>query len=202
MIEDYLVFDEEQHVFYLDKYRIPSVSQIMRHAGIQPDVSFLPKEFLERGSFVHWITELVDQGIMDWNLIPVEMVPFVSAYEMFSDNNKIEVFESEKIVFNADMIYAGILDRVWTINGTRQLSDIKTGTYTKWHKVQLTAYNLTQQEENISSLYLTKEGNYQLKTYPENYPNKGVWEAAVKLYWYSRERDHRAIKKIIGDICK
>jgi hypothetical protein len=98
-------------------------------------------------------------------------------------------------------LYAGILDRIYEINGERILVDIKTSTYTKWHKAQLTAYNLCLGKDicdRVASLYLASDGTYKFKTYSEQDPYWREWQSACLLYWYKRERDQRMIRKILN----
>ena len=196
-------FDESTHSFMIDKYYIPSVSGILRHSGICPPMDFIPKMYASRGSFIHEITEMVDQGICDYSTIPPDWLGFVSAYERFTEDHKPEVIESEKQVFNSELLYAGILDRVFLIDGCRVVLDIKTGKYTKWHKAQLTAYNLAYFDkliDGVASLYLSADGKYDLKNYDELYPYQQEWESACYLYWYKRERDQKMIRKILDEL--
>jgi hypothetical protein len=97
-------FDEESHTFMIDKYVIPSVSKILAHSGICPPMDFVPQHYANRGSFVHAITEMVDQGICDYSTIPAEWLGYVSAYELFVEEMKPEIIESEKQVFNEELL--------------------------------------------------------------------------------------------------
>lgn len=195
-------FDEETHSFMIDKYYIPSVSGILRHSGICPPMDFIPAGCADRGSFVHAVTELVDQGICDYSTIPAEWMGYVSAYELFVEEMKPVVIESEKQVFNEELLYAGILDRIYEINGERVLTDIKTSTYTKWHKAQLTAYNLPLGQDicKVASLYLCADGTYKFKQYNEEFPYWREFQSACYLYWYKRERDQKMIRKILEEL--
>lgn len=201
-----IIFDAIPHKYYFEGFVIPSVSELMQNAKISGDYSFMHPKYRERGTYVHKASEMMDLGQFDIKTAPDEYYPFVYAYSKFLEENEVEVHVSEELLFNPKLIYCGTQDRIVTVNGVKYLCDIKTGYYQKWHKVQLTSYNLAMLDSGaikeplpIANLYLDKNGNYTFKTYSEELPYVEVLRAAVTIYWYKRERDCSSIKKLVAN---
>jgi len=193
-----ILFTEEGHEYTLEGIHVPSVSELM--SPILSDFEIDPK-YAERGTAVHNLTELWDNGLYFPELADDELAPYMLAYEDFHDTYDVEVIEMEEIVFNPRLMYAGRLDRLWMIDGAEHLTDIKTGGKYKQHLFQNCAYQmaLPVRTRILSNLYLNPF-NFRLHEWKQEeqvYGYKMV-EALSMVYWDNHRRDRKALEKIIA----
>jgi len=196
-----LYFVEEDHKYYYDGILIPSVTQVLKHSGYI-DYSFVSEKYMNRGTAVHAITELVDQGINDYSLIAPEIVPFVSAYELFIAEMKPVYTDTESIVLGQidSMLYAGTVDRVILENGAKRILDIKTGFFAKWHPMQIVAYMIAEGLNDGLDLYLLNSGEYKIRPITEVDKYKKLFTSALYKFWYDHKREWNKISKEIVSV--
>lgn len=122
-----LRFDPDTHTYWLGDAKVPSVTTILKPLT---DLSAIPRDVLQyaadRGTAVHYGTELYDTDQLDWDSLTDELVPYIEAWAEF---RAITGFRPELIearVFHPGLFYAGTLDRTGIINGERAILDIKT----------------------------------------------------------------------------
>lgn len=192
-------FREEDHTYWFWDVRVPSVSEILKYCHFKDDNDFIKQEYLDRGTIIHAITEYIDSGGIGYDIVPPKYSAFVSAYQMFLDENNVEVLESETLLFNYDYLFAGTEDRYINIDGKLTTLDIKLGYYQTWHKIQLAFYAMTRGAKNISNLYLTKEGEYKIKNYPMGTLFNYV-SSCSEVYWFRRQRDYKKLKKYVNEV--
>lgn len=192
-----LDFVEETHTYYLFGIEIPSVSQILKFAGYQKGIDFIDPIYASRGSFVHYISEMIDQdGQADYSIIPPEWVPFVTAYEWFKADTNYEIEKSEYKVFSPEHLYCGTADREYT--GAVQ-GDIKTGYYQAWHELQLAGYmNATGCTKGLD-IYLTKDGTFKVREVKDIDLATKRFLMAADGYWFGRKRDRARLIKLIKE---
>ncbi len=193
-----ILFTKEGHEYTLEGIHIPSVSELM--SPILSDFEIDPK-YAEKGTAVHNLTELWDNGLYFPELADDELVTYMLAYEDFHDTYDVEVIEMEEIVFNPTLLYAGRLDRLWKIRGISHITDLKTGGKYKQHLFQGCGYKMasTRDVECISNLYLNPF-SFKLHTWTEEeeeYGNKMI-EALSMIYWDNHRRGRKALDKIIA----
>jgi hypothetical protein len=147
-------FDEETHCFRVDGRVIPSVTGILRAAGIghsdTTESGFTISEEVmeiarERGSNVHLACEYLDRGGVDCDWDDGEEPdwwPYALAYEQFKEDTGFVPDLIEHRVYCAEHDYCGILDRAGWIENERVVLDLKSGGggLKPWHPVQLAAY--------------------------------------------------------------
>lgn len=176
-------FDPETHTFTRDDgSRVLSVTQILQKAKIC-DYSAVPQEHrdrgMRRGTTVHWLTQLDDQGALDYRTIPKAMRPFRKAYRTWMQRSGFHCLLIEHQFIADD--FAGIVDRAGTFpattmfsNGSNAVLDIKTGTQIQdWVRYQLCAYSVGL-EPRIQlakfmrriALLLKADGTYSIKEFP------------------------------------
>lgn len=171
-----LTYNDATHT-YTDEagQRVPSVSQILQHAGCYSP-KFIKAEVLARGTAVHEYCEA-----WDWNDGPMPAYPdeykgYILAWVKFCE---VEKWKAERIEGLVDVTvpmtdgrklrYGGRYDRIGKIKGVATLLDIKTssnGACPKWHKYQLTAYNRNVKLPT-AGVYLMPDGNYKLRQHEE-----------------------------------
>lgn len=193
--ESPMFFDEETHTYYIYGIKVPSVNEILEFAGYQNN-QFIDPIYASRGSFVHSITEWIDEGEgIDYSIIPPEWIPFVCAYEMFKADTDYTIVRSEYKLFNEEHLYCGTADREY--EGQIQ-GDIKTGYYQGWHEIQLAAYMMESGCTTGVDVYLTKEGNYKVRQGKDMDFAKKRFISAVDGYWFHRKRDYARLRKLLG----
>lgn len=187
-----LTFDEETHTYRLDGRVIPSVTQILKSAGVIDD-SFYNEEGRVRGTAVHLATQYLDEGDLEWESLDPEIIPYVKAYQKFKEESGFIPELIEKKVFKradssrASVIdYAGTLDRAGKFSPdfmpqSRQdffssdycLIDLKTGAAPQWAGAQLAGYAITLLPQMVRRfvLLLKKNGKYKLQEFknPDDY---------------------------------
>jgi len=194
-MSDLVEFQEDGHEYTLFGIHIPSVSELL--APISSDFSIPPK-YAERGTMVHAATEVFDDGVDDLTVFDDSIVPYLIAYGEFRDEHDIEVIDTETILFNSNLLYAGREDRYWIVDGNKHITDIKTGRKYKNHIVQLAAYLMASNSEVdcVSNLYLNpfSQKLHVYKGSEIEYGKKMV-EALSLVYWDNHRRDQKRIKE-------
>jgi hypothetical protein len=193
---DLIFFDGEKHEYFILGVRVPSVSEILEFAGYQNN-SFIDPIYACRGSFIHYISEMIDKdGTIDYGIIPPEWVPFVTAYEWFKADTDYKIVKSEYMMFNEEHLYCGTADREF--EGSIQ-GDIKTGYYQGWHEVQLAAYMEESKLEKGIDVYLTKDGTYKVREAKDIPFARKRFLSAVDGYWFHRKRDYKRLRKLLSE---
>ena len=191
-----LNYDDENHEYFILADRaihIPSVSEILR--PVMSDFE-IPSFYAERGTKVHEATELYDDGKYLPELVDPMVIPYLVGYDNFHQEHDVEYEETEMMVFNEDLFYAGRLDRIWKVDGEYFLTDIKTGGKYRWHPLQLVGYDLACKGGlNLSSLYL-QEFEYKWHEWGDVTEAISLFLALVKIYWFQHPADLKRLKKI------
>jgi hypothetical protein len=207
-----LLYNDSRHEYLImvgpgKAIHVPGVSELIRSSGVIPQTDYrLNPVYLARGTFIHAATELIDEGNIDIeDHTPEEWIPFVKAYRKFLSEHEVEIVQSEILVANDSLFYAGRLDRILTVDGKRYLCDYKTGLKYRWHIVQLSAYQLCTGEENLASLFLRDDGTYLLHEWTEEEAahGRGIVDSMAQCYWFAHPRDHKLLQQIkTNDFCK
>lgn len=160
-------FDAREHIYRLDDEVLPSVTQVLKHAGLI-DYSKIPQDVLRlashRGRWVHHALQLIDDGLPVVGM-PEEYQPWVDAYMRFRADTGFEVLLNEHRSYHSRWKYAGTMDRTGIIAGRRVLIDFKTGLYLPAHQYQLAAYAGLLREPRMYErgiLQLRGDGTYKL----------------------------------------
>ena len=200
-----LLYNETKHEYLImagpkKAVHIPGVSELISYTGIIPPTDFkLHPKYRARGTFVHAMTERMDAGELNIEEeTPREWLPFVSAYKRFLEEHEVELIETELLVANDSLFYAGRLDRIWKVDGKRFLTDIKTGHKYRWHIVQLASYQLCTKEDYLSSLFLRDDGTYLWHEWKDNeaVEGRGLVNAMASCYWFAHPSDFRLLQKL------
>ena len=142
-----LLFSDESHTYSWRGIVIPSVTQVLVSAGFIP-ISCMDEEAAERGSVVHRICQLDDEGSLERYHVHKDATPFLEAYRRFKKDVGLECLEIEQPKFSRRHRYAGTPDRdghTPPSKGKRKktnvIIDIKTSAAIQgWHRYQLAAY--------------------------------------------------------------
>lgn len=171
------IFDAAKH-----EYRnslgtlVPSVTQILAKDGLC-DFSFVEEEIrvraMERGTSVHWLLQLEDEGALNYRQVPVRLRPYRKAYLAWKERSGF-VPELIEYQFISHYGYAGTIDRFGVLaNGTWAVVDFKTGEIPNWVRYQLSAYAMRCHKVPAVArtirrigLALRANGTYSVKEFP------------------------------------
>ena len=190
-------YKDSDHSYSVEGTSVPSMTQLMEYTGVIKKSDWeIPEKYAIRGTEIHAMTELVDLGLFDPFLCSDSAYPFIMQYERFLEENEVEILESETIVFNDKLFYAGRKDRLCLLNGKRTLLDIKSGAKARWHVVQLAGYAQGDCEQLVD-LYL-QPFDYKIHIWKDSEREEAeqVLEAMSKCYYFSHPRDYKKLLKI------
>lgn len=136
-----LVFDEKAHKYTLRGREIPSVTRLLKDAGLIDDRWF-SADGAKRGSYAHAALEFYDSGDLDESQLDPRLIPYLTAWRKFREQYQPEMLAIEERVFNEAYWYAGTLDRRVMMQGSEAILDIKTGVPMKHHGVQIALYRM------------------------------------------------------------
>lgn len=129
MSREEIVFDAENHRYYVNGEEKPGVTSILKSTGLSPDFSLVDPETLAwkatLGKEVHKVIELIlKDNLGDYD--PV-LEPYVQAAKLFIQTMNIRPIESELPVYSKSMDCCGTLDLLATYNdGQTGVFDFKT----------------------------------------------------------------------------
>jgi len=194
-----LVFQEDEHLYFLDGRPVPSVTQILAEAGLV-NWEFVSEWARERGSTVHKAIHLELTCGLDWSSIPESFHPYVSAELQAIEDLDVEVIASEVRVFSRTYGYAGTLDRIVRFRKANYLAlwDTKTGPTVPAYALQTAAYTEAVHEmalpilngERIKKRFamrLKPDGSYSLEPFTDRSDITNFY-AACRLVNWKRER--------------
>lgn len=166
-----LTLDPETHIYRVDGRKMPSVTQIIKSAGLI-NSDWFNEAATWRGSVVHKCCELHCKGTLDPATVDPAAQGYLDAWVAFKKNLGVVVTAVEKFRYAPTFNFCGTPDRIGYLgNGTPCVIDIKTGPAQKWHALQLAAY-----EEFVSNsrevgyrrygVQLKPDGRYVMTEYP------------------------------------
>jgi len=172
-----VLFDAAKHEYRTAKgVQVPSVTQVLARAGIC-DFSFVEEEIrirsMARGTSVHWLLQLEDEGCLNYRQVPVGLRPYRKAYLEWKGRSGF-IPHLIEYQFISHYGYAGTVDRFGClVNGTWAVVDFKTGEIPDWVRYQLTAYAMRMHHIPAVArairriaLALRADGTYSVKEFP------------------------------------
>ena len=185
-------FREEDHSYWLDGRRLESVTEILERSGIS-DYRWSNEEAMERGTFVHTASEMIDRGALDWESLDPVLVPYCTAYQRFMEDFQPEIILSELPLYHPQHLFAGKMDRVVIMNAGTVLIDLKTGVPNRSTAIQLSAYRELVKANGYAtptkcfSLHLRDDGAYRLNEIEDHRRNFNVFLAALTVVRWRKE---------------
>ena len=186
-----LEFTAENHIYRLEGVVIPSVTQIIKDAGLV-NFDFISDELLaakaDLGNKVHRATELNDNGILDYEDLHPKLRGYLDSWIKFRKDFDFIPSEIEMIYYHPLYRYAGRVDRI----GDLTLVDIKSGTVQKTHSLQTAGYAelfnykkpKREQIKRRLAVYLTPE-NYKVIEHKES-SDRNIFLAALTIANYHK----------------
>lgn len=182
-----LVFQEEGHIYTLGDLVLPSVTTVLKEAGLY-NFNFGGGEYhMDLGKHVHSATEYLDNRELNEDTLDDTIKPYIEAYKKFKAEAGFKVRLNEQRLHHDTWLYAGTVDREGDICGTAALVDIKTGGEQLVTAVQLASYRMLLDNKGHEcrrafSLHLKNNGTYTLKEAKDYMLNRGIFLAALSLY--------------------
>jgi hypothetical protein len=135
-----LLFVPETHKYYLDGEEIPSVTTVIKNAGLMPSYKTNDGgQAMQYGTLVH---EACAKYLTDYSLPSDPFVMFAMAgFCSWCAEYDPEPLLIEQKMANEKIRVAGTLDLVAKSKDVKWLIDIKTGDFHPWHIIQLSAYD-------------------------------------------------------------
>jgi hypothetical protein len=179
---DRLTFEADRHVYRLDGFLVPSVTQILRDAGAI-DFSGVALDVLDRrmalGSLVHDAIAAEVVGELDAGRLRVEQPdawPYFESYARLARSRRLVCAFAEQRVATVKYQFAGTIDWLGTVDGVPMLLDFTIGDL--WHgakDLQTAAYLLAAFE------WANEGGDPALRPWMRAHYRPGLQRAGVRL---------------------
>lgn len=180
-----LTFDEKAHEYKIGERSLPSVTAILKDAGLI-DCRFFNDYAMMRGTFVHQACEMLDNGTLDEDTLDPALSGYVQAYKKFREECPMAWTEIEHMRADSVLGYAGTPDRVGVLNGVKIVLDIKTSMVkSRWWGLQLSAYQMLAKTHGRYSLRLGENGNYRLDKW-DCKSDDMAWISTLNVYNWKR----------------
>lgn len=185
-----LHFDQGTHTYYLDGVRVPSVTQIIKRAGLMQGLDWVNPHGLLRGQYVACTTEYYDRGELDLETIDDQLLPYLNGWIDFLKKAEPELLGIEELVCNPEYGYAGKLDRRLVLRGEPSILDIKLGQHQPWHGLQTAAYAACFEEAHQRySLILKEDESYRLMWHKDS-DDLPVFRAALAVVNFKKKKGY------------
>lgn len=175
-------FDPQAHIYRLDGVQIPSVTGIIKDAGLCRDYSGF-QEAQWRGLHVHNACEFYDLEDLNWNSVYPQWLGYVKAWARFRDDTGFKPELIEFQTYHKEFRYAGTIDRIGVLDGKRFLIDLKTGEPEAWHGIQTAAYSMLEKVDGRGDVYLLEDGSYKLERHEDNADFRVFLAALTVVSW-------------------
>lgn len=199
-MSDEFIYDNETHTYKLNGVVIPSVTQILKGAGLV-NLDFMDPEILRQkadlGKKVHTTTELYDTEDLFLDDLHPLLQQYLQQWAKFKLDYNFQITDIEAMLYHRVFRYAGRLDRVGTIETDKFFGkvvvDIKSGLAHHSHAIQLAGYSeLYNQDKKVKDhirrrycVYLSPE-SYMVKEY--NKPtDRNVFLSALTINNYLKQ---------------
>jgi len=163
-------FDPGTHTYSMGGRIIPSVTQIIKAAGLYPSNTWGSPEDMLRGTNAHTAIQYHIEGNLDEDALDPLLKPYLDGYKKFVAESNFLAQHSETLVFSDTYSFAGTIDIIGELNGESFVIDIKTGGPDPAYRIQTAAYKLASGSNMAVSgvtgracLYLAKDGTYKLE---------------------------------------
>ncbi len=181
-------FDEATHTYTQGGVKLPSVTQVIKAAGLMPDFYGSGNETaMLRGTLVHRICEFHDQSDLKEDSVDPALAGYLEAWKTFRAETEFVPSGIEWRRAHPLYRYAGMVDRIGRFGGLPAIIDIKTGASDPWMGVQLAAYEgLVVQDGPVGvnrrlGVHLTSEGKYSIQRF-EDGSDWPIFLSALGLY--------------------
>lgn len=186
-----LEFIEEDHSYFYNGKRVPSVTTIIGFVAGDP-FSRVPPKVLEaareRGKYLHECIHAINDDDFVFDSVLAEYKPWVQSYLDWFRTSGYKPIHNEHRVYHEQFGYAGTLDTAGDLLGKRVIIDVKSGIHDERRfGMQTAGYALAYDPSAMRyALQLIPNGSARLYHHKE--PRDFIaWKQAVNLYqWLNR----------------
>jgi hypothetical protein len=190
---DMLELDQENHIYYFNGVKMPSVTQILQAVGMMNVFAY--DEFAKkRGSAIHKATEYFDEGDLDEDSISQLVRPYLEAWKTFRKDTGFEPLEIEKSGCDPILGVAGTWDRFGMLNGCLTIEETKSGTIPRYTAIQTAFYKIIKKYElkedvpiNRIGVELRPNATYRVEEF-KNWRDEKIAMSALAIYNWSRNK--------------
>ena len=186
-----LQFDPAEHRYSVDGREIPSVTTILKDAGMV-DYSFCTEFARERGSMAHKAIHFDMENDLDETSLNPMLVGYVQAARAVVRDLRLTTLAVERRLHSPLMDVAGTLDYLGEADGKIHLIDWKTGDPPPAVALQLAAYaDLLHEDDGTRvarriAARLRQDGTYTLVHYTDRH-DIAKFRAAVQVAAWRKE---------------
>ena len=155
-------FREATHEYKIDGKPVPSVTQVLKEAGLIDSTFFTPEAAL-RGQHVHTACALWDKGELDTCALDPVLVPYLEAWQKFRKESGVTPTIIEEPFYSLEHGFAGTIDRAWMDGKHFIVCDIKSGPLPDWLPLQLAGYSILINAFSGMGVELRDNGSYSVK---------------------------------------
>lgn len=191
---DFATFTAAGHEYMLGDRLVPSVTQSMALAGLDP-YARVPRRYLVRaaaiGTAVHQATHFLDEGDLDLDSLDPAIVGYVLAWQRFKQEKDFSPIEIERrgisIGENGELPFGYCLDRIGVLAGKETLVDLKTPKKISafmelCYGVQTAGYCRGSNFDGArASVQLREDGTYKLIPHANDARDFRRWQSALEL---------------------
>lgn len=197
-----ITLDHKTHLYTLDGINIPSLSEILKAAGIS-NYDGVPDSVLERkkiiGRAVHYACELSDKSTLDDSSVKPLIRPYLDAWVDFVKKEDVEFKYIEESIASRKLWFATTPDRIGRFRDKPTDFEIKTtATILPSAEIQtmahIIAYNETYPKDRITDrlvVQLKPDGTYK-PHYCTDKTDRATFLAALTMYsWQIRKGGYK-----------
>lgn len=163
------MFDSGRHEYRDGNGKVYlSVTQVLKLAGHINHFGNATEEQANKGTSIHWVTALDDQGLLKHRRVPTKLRGYRDAWRAWKSASGFTVRDIE-MPFISRFGYAGTIDRAGTLSFQDCVVDLKSGTaIPEWAKYQLVAYGMYRFGKPCRrvAVRLCEDGKYRAKEFP------------------------------------
>ncbi len=168
-------FDPLDHQYFLNGERVPSITQLLKTAGVVDDTWFTP-ESRERGTAVHDLTRDVDLGVpasgKSWREYAGYVEGYIACLAALQHPKWVAIEEPD---IHAALKFGGRPDRLGPVFGRFTVAEIKSGVKMSSHRLQTALqailvaprYALPAEAWQRLAVYLTATGRYKVELHED-----------------------------------
>jgi aryl carrier-like protein len=183
-----LTFSAQAHEYRLDGRVIPSVTQVLKEAGLIGQYAAGESWRAEMGTAVHRAAELDDENDLDEAALDPRLLPYLNQWREARKALRLEFLGLELTLADEVYGYGGTLDRVAVLGDTGRpaVIDLKTGTPERWAALQLAGYaRFVPFDVDRLVIQLPHEGKFKVHKY-EDPRDADIFLAAVTVTAWKR----------------
>lgn len=186
-----VTFEEATHTYKLNDVEVPSVTQIIKAAGLS-GLDGVNPELLERnaafGKAVHKAIELKCKGTLDFDSVDDAIKPYIEQWDKFvKDFNYTSLYQEYQRIDT--VIRVGYcIDNIGDINGEYIIADIKTGAPKASDIIQSCAYGKLFPAKRIFLVYINEEKYKAIEIKgADRRKGENVFVSCLSLYNYKKQ---------------